>query len=204
MKINIEYIMFLDTEFISTKEANQPFQIGIVTYKKANSSFEKISEFSTYIRLKEGVTLNEYIKNYTQVDEVTIDQYGIFINDARFQLLNYLLEFPLQNTIIAGWSINNDKKMLNHLFNDEDFIFDIHDFNWCDIAPIYCDCFKIPKYNSPSLIHVCEQLELNHFHHHDALSDAMATAEVLKKLNELFKIEHMIKNNIFSKQKVKK
>ena len=59
-----EFLIVLDTEFISLKKGGQPFQISMSAFHLNNETLIKISDFNVYITLRKGVYLNKYVKAY--------------------------------------------------------------------------------------------------------------------------------------------
>ena len=62
---SIDTWLVLDTEFVSSRAGNQPFQVAIFAYRLVNRHLVKINEFSVYVLLKHGLHLKYYAKKTT-------------------------------------------------------------------------------------------------------------------------------------------
>ena len=49
MSRKYEYLIFIDTEFVSSKDGNQPFQVGILSYHLNDSKLVKLNEFNAKV-----------------------------------------------------------------------------------------------------------------------------------------------------------
>lgn len=178
-----KYIIFADTEFISSKKVKQPIQVSFIAYKIKGNQFIYEKDYSTYISLKEGTYLNQYVKAFTGIDEEILEKHGILSIDARKQLLEFLGEFDTENTLICGWDIANDISMINILLNEEENPCNINCFDWYDVAIPYKHFYENESNNSPSLASACLKLNLEGNIFHDAYGDAYATSRIMQYLS---------------------
>jgi DNA polymerase III alpha subunit (gram-positive type) len=178
----IKHLLLLDTEFVSSKKGHWPFQIGFVEYEIKDGRFIRVGDFNLHIRLREGLTLNTFAKLVTGMDEETLEKVGLPIDTARYQVMSYLVKFPLEETVIIGWDPQGDKKMLNILLNSDGELFDINNFAWLDAMKIFRKYYAKSKSNNPSLKSACKYFNVATSNAHDALSDAEMTGQVLFKM----------------------
>lgn len=201
------YIVVIDTEFVSSKEGAQPFQVSLIAYEIKDDELVKISDFNVFIMLKEGLKLNYYARKYTGITYEKLRHEGIYPNMAIQQVINFLLMFNVDETLIVGWAPNNDKRMLDHLLNDEDGLINLSAFDWYDVAKTYCVFNNLDPYQTPSFEVAAEKYNLLNYKFHDSMEDATATAELLKILIKEHGIEKVIyktKEAKESKKRIKK
>lgn len=175
-------VIFIDTEFVSSKDYKQPIQISFVAYRLEGNNFIYDKTYSTYILLDKGVRLNKYVKAFTGIDEQILRMHGILSREVRIQLLDFLYEYTLTNTLIIGWDIANDKTMINSLLNREEELFDINLFDWYDAVVPYKRFYDKENQNTPSLINACFKLEISGINFHDSYQDAVATQKVMQHM----------------------
>lgn len=180
----IKHLLLLDTEFISSKQGHWPFQIGFIEYETKDGRYIRVGDFNLHIRLKEGITLNSFARLITGIDEEKLEKVGLPIEAARYEVLSYLIKFPLEDTVIIGWDPQGDKKMLNILLNSDGELFDVNNYTWLDAMKIYRKYYTKTKGNNPSLESACKYFNVDTSNAHDALSDAEMTGRVLFKMIE--------------------
>lgn len=182
----IKNIIVFDTEFVSARSGSQPIQIAMTAYELKENSIEKISDFSTFILPRKGVRLNKYVVEYTGINEEILRREGIYLEMARKQVIEYLLDFNFQDTILLGWDPSNDQRMFNILFNYNEEMIDVATFRWVDLARVYIHVNDLPLGQVPSLKTACEFYDMSDISFHDASNDCQATAILLSKLLELY------------------
>ena len=180
-KSNIENIIVLDTEFVSSKTINQPFQISISAFHLIKNQLQKISDFNAYIQMRPGTHLTYFAKKYTGITEDTLLNQGIYPDAATIQVVNYLLNFDVGNTLIVGWDPINDKRMIDNLINYSDEIVNVDAFPWFNLVKPYAHFNKITSGITPSLKEACEKYGLTDFAFHNAEDDTHATVALLQK-----------------------
>ena len=203
----VEFLIVLDTEFISLKRGGQPFQISMSAFHMSNEgTLIKISDFNVYITLRKGVYLNKYVKAYTGVTEEKLHDEGIYPFMATNQLLDYILNFDLKKTVLVGWDPSNDIRMMNLLVNHDDEIFDFNKATWLNLASSYSRLNGIPRGISRSLTEACNNYGMVDYDAHDAVEDCKATVELLRRMIEKHGTQEVIYKTIEedSKPKVKK
>lgn len=177
-------IIVLDIEFVSSKKWNQPFQVSMFGYRLKGNQLVKINEFDIYISLKPGVHLNKYALNVTGISETYLKKEGLYYKEAALQIINYLLCFNIEDTLIIGWAPANDKRMLDILLNDGEQLIDISVFNFFDLNKSY-NKFKGYELNrGVSLQTACEDYGLSDVKFHNSYNDALSTAKLLAKMLE--------------------
>lgn len=187
-----EYLIFLDTEFVSSLTSKQPLQVGLSVYRYNGQSFVRSYQFSTYILVKRGNRLDRYVKKYTQINEEILKTYGIRYSDARQQLIQFLLDFPFEKTLLIGWDPKNDRTMLNLLLNEKEELLNIHWYDWFDLVNPFKALKGWPSGQTPGLTSACQTFELTDFRFHDAYEDANATGAVFFKLVENYGFDQVI------------
>ena len=184
MKKKYDYILFFDTEFISQKNKRQPIEISFIAYKIEKNQLIYQQTYSAYIRLQKGIFLNQYVKAFTGISGETLKDYGITIHEARLQFIDFIARFGLDNCILAGWDITNDKVMIDHLLNYAEPTLEVSDFVWYDVCNPYRSLHCKEMKNRPSLKYACEEIGLKLEKFHNAYDDAIATKLVMEKLME--------------------
>lgn len=191
---SIDTWLVLDTEFVSSRAGNQPFQVAIFAYRLVGHHLVKINEFSVYVLLKHGLQLNYYAKKTTGITEAKLARYGILPADAAVQLLQFLLTFPFATTALVGWDPTNDKRMLHLLLSAEEEWSEIARlFPWIDISAFYLYRSEKGSLCTPSLQDACELEGLTAIDYHDAEGDALATAALLEVLLVRHGVEHVLR-----------
>ena len=198
-----EFLIVLDTEFVSMKKGGQPFQISMSAFHLNNDTLIKISDFNVYITLRKGVYLNKYVKAYTGVTEEKLHDEGIYPFMATNQLLDYVLNFDLKTTVLVGWDPSNDIRMMNLLVNHEDEIFDFKKATWLNLAASYSRLNGIPRGISRSLTEACNNYGMVDYDAHDAVEDCKATVELLRRMIEKHGVEEVIYKTINEEPKPK-
>jgi DNA polymerase III epsilon subunit-like protein len=188
---SIDTWLVLDTEFVSSRAGNQPFQVAIFAYRLVNRHLVKINEFSVYVLLKHGLQLNYYAKKTTGITEAKLARYGILPADAAIQLLQFLLMYPFATTALVGWDPTNDKRMLHLLLSAEEEWSRL--FPWIDISAFYLYRSEKGSLCTPSLQDACELEGLTALDYHDAEGDALATAKLLEVLLVRHGVEHVLR-----------
>ena len=210
LKKKYDYIIFFDTEFISAKRKKQPIEISFIAYKINKNELIYQQTFTTYIRLQKGVFLNQYVKAFTGITGEMLKDYGIPIHEARLQFIDFIAKFGLDNFILAGWDITNDKVMIDHLLNYEDQTLEVSDFVWYDVSNPYIAFHYKDMPTRPSLSYACEECGYNVENYHNSYDDAIATKLVMEKLmNEvgigvLFQPRFLTRETNTNKKKVVK
>lgn len=174
-----KYAVVLDTEFVSSKEGEQPIQISLIAFEIRNNKLIKISDFNVYIRLREGLHLNYYAKKFTGLTEEDLLENGVYSDMATQQIISFLLMFNVDETLIVGWAPNNDKKMLNLLMNAGQPLIDLDAFDWFDLAKAYKKINKIEGNGTPAFKDAMDFYHVRGYRYHDSLEDARATAFLL-------------------------
>jgi len=200
----VKNVIVFDTEFISFKKGGQPIQIALTAYKFNQEKLEQVSNFSCYIKLAKHLYLNHYITEYTGIDDQKLKEEGITLEMAQNQVIEYLLEFPLKDTMLIGWDITNDIVMFNKLFNFNDDVIDISSFRWGDLSRTFSKIHSLQ--NSKKLIDACKYYDIKETGFHNAESDAKITAILLKKMIEVHGGETMLKyfHEVEVENKIKK
>lgn len=195
-----------DTEFVSTKRGSQPFQVSMNAYNLRDNTLDFFGTFSIFITLKPGIFLNEYVRTYTGISEAKLYKEGIYPSMAKRQLIDYLLSFDLKKTIFVGWSIANDLRMFDLLLNDEDEIFDVNLIRWVDLGLAYARFNNVSRSSIPALKTACENYGLSNDNYHDATSDVIATANLLKQMLEIHGLDSFLSldESKYKKKKYKK
>ncbi len=171
-----KYAIIIDTEFVSSKEGAQPFQISMLAFKIENSKLVKLNDFNAFIMLRKGLKLNYFAKKCTGITDEKLKENGIYPDMATHQVINYLLMFNIEETIIIGWAPSNDKRMLDLLINHEEPLIDLEAFDWFDLSKSYLSLNKIETKETPSLSSVINFYHLRGYSFHDSMEDARATA----------------------------
>lgn len=182
MKKKYDYIIFFDTEFISQKTKRQPIEISFIAYKIVKNQLIYQQTFTTYIRLQKGIFLNQYVKAFTGITGEMLKDYGITIHEARLQFIDFIAKFGLDNCILAGWDITNDKVMIDHLLNYNEPTLEVSDFVWYDVANPYIMLHYKNMPTRPSLSYACEECGYSLENFHNSYDDAIATKLVMEKL----------------------
>ncbi len=195
-----QYIIVIDTEFVSSKQGEQPFQISLIAFEIKNNNLIKLSDFNVFIMLKEGIKLNYFAKKYTGITDEKLKKDGIYPDMAINQVINFLLMFNIENTLIVGWAPNNDKKMLDKLINDGEPIIDLNLFDWFDLAKSYVALNHLKTNETPAFKEATESYHLSGFHFHDSMEDAKATSALLSLLLK----EHGMEQTIYACQRSEK
>lgn len=182
LKKKYDYIIFFDTEFISARTKRQPIEISFIAYKIEKNELIYQQTFTTYIRLQKGIFLNQYVKAFTGITGEMLKDYGIPIHEARIQFIDFISKFGLDNCILAGWDIINDKIMINHLLNYDDPTLEVSDFVWYDVANPYIAYHYKDMQTRPSLSYACEECGYQVDKFHNSYDDAIATKLVMEKL----------------------
>lgn len=182
----IRNIIVFDTEFVSSKSGSQPVQIAMSSYELIGDKLKKISDFNTYIMLRDGLSLNSYVTKYTGINNEMLIKEGIYLDMAKKLVIEYLLDFNFQDTILLGWSPVNDQRMFNILFNYTEELIDVSNFRWVDLAKTYCHVNNFPFNKAPSLKAACDFYNIEETNYHDALSDCHATAILLQEMLSLY------------------
>ncbi len=182
MKKKYDYIIFFDIEFISSRSKKQPIQISFIAYKIEKNKLVYQQTFTTYIRLQKGVFLNQYVKAFTGITGEMLKDYGIPIREARLQFIDFIAKFGLNNCILAGWDITNDKIMLDYLLNYEEPTLELADFIWYDVSNPYKSLHYKNMSTKPSLSYACEEIGLDITKFHNSYDDAFATKLVMETL----------------------
>jgi len=200
----VEFLIVLDTEFISLKRGGQPFQISMSAFHlNSEGALIKISDFNVYITLRKGVYLNKYVKAYTGVTEEKLHDEGIYPFMATNQLLDYVLNFDLKRTVLVGWDPSNDIRMMNLLVNHDDEIFDFKKVTWLNLAASYSRLNGIPRGISKSLTEACNNYGMTDYDAHDAIEDCKATVELLRRMIEKHGTEEVIYQTLKEEAKPK-
>ena len=201
-----DVIVVFDTEFVSSKQGSQPFQVSMNAYQLVNEKLVEFGTFSIFITLKSGLRLTNYVREYTGISDAKLNKEGIYPSMAKKQLIDYLLSFNFKNTIFVGWAIANDLKMFDLLLNDEDEIFDVNMLRWVDLGSAYAKINKIDHSLNPALKTACEKYEINNEHYHDASGDVKATAALLEKMIAVHGLKsfYALDESKYKKKKYKK
>lgn len=189
----IKYFIVIDTEFVSSKEGAQPFQISMIALQINKKKLVKISDFNAFIILREGLRLNYHAKMHTGITEEKLKKLGIYPDMAVNQVVNFLLNFNIKETMIVGWAVNNDKLMLEKLINYDEQLIDLNAYTWYDLANSYLKLNRIKGNDTPSLKHACDYYRLTGYNFHDAEDDARATALLLSMFIKEVGFEKAIK-----------
>lgn len=175
----IKYFIVIDTEFVSSKEGAQPFQISMIALQLNKKKLTKISDFNAFIILREGLRLNYHARKHTGITEEKLKNIGIYPDMAVNQVVNFLLNFNIKETMIIGWAVNNDKLMLEKLINYNDELINLNAYTWYDLANSYLKLNRVKGNDTPSLKSACDHYRLAGYNFHDAEDDARATALLL-------------------------
>ncbi len=181
---NLRHLLLIDTEFVSSKRGGQPFQVGFIEYEIKDGKYIRVGEFNLQIKLRKGLKLNTYAKECTGIDEETLEKHGFPFDNARYEVMNYLAKFPIDETLIIGWDPQGDKKMMNNLLNYKEELFDINEFKWHDVMKVYKRYYTELSNNNPSLTSACAHFNFDASNAHDALTDAELTGKILFKMIE--------------------
>jgi DNA polymerase III epsilon subunit-like protein len=202
----IKYFIVIDTEFVSSKEGAQPFQISMIALSLRKKKLTKISDFNVFIMLREGLKLNYFAKKHTGITEEKLKSYGVFPDMAVGQVVNFLLNFNMNETMIVGWAVNNDKRMLDKLINYKEKIIDLEAYQWYDLSNSYQKINKLKTNETPSLKAACEYYRLSGYNFHDAEDDARATALLLSMFIKELGFDQAIKIPMikFEKERLKR
>jgi DNA polymerase III epsilon subunit-like protein len=183
----------IDTEFVSSKEGAQPFQISMIALQLNKKKLIKISDFNAFIILREGLRLNYHARKHTGITEDKLKKIGIYPDMAVSQVVNFLLNFDINETMLVGWAVNNDKIMLEKLINYDDKLINLDQYQWYDLANSYLKLNKIKGNDTPSLKHACDFYRLSGYQFHDAEDDARATALILSMFIKEYGFDKAIK-----------
>jgi inhibitor of KinA sporulation pathway (predicted exonuclease) len=193
-----KYIIVLDTEFVSSKEGEQPIQISFIAFEIKQDKLMKISDFNVYVRLREGMHLNYFARKITGITEERLLSNGIYPNMATQQVISFLLMFNVDETLIIGWAPQNDKKMLNKLMNQDEPLINLDAFDWFDLSKSYKKLNNITDNGTPAFKDAMEFYNVKGYHYHDSMEDARATAFLLG----IFLKEHGIEKVIYEVQRM--
>lgn len=180
--MNIQHIIALDTEFVSSRDGQQPFQIAMRSYRLEGNKMITISHFNAFVQLKEGLKLTYYAKKVSGITQEKLEELGIYPSEAINQVIQFLLSFDLRTTLLVGWDPINDKRMLDALLNDGDNLINMDSFQWFDVVTPYKALFSPRKKDTPSLKEACEVVQIVACDYHDAEGDTLATAALLEHL----------------------
>ena len=179
-------IIVLDIEFVCSKKWNQPFQVSMISFNLKKDKLTKISDFDIYIDLMPGYHLNSFAKKVTGISEEFLNKEGLYYKEASYQVLDYLLHFKLEDTLIIGWSPRNDIRMLDILFNSEEPMIDMNALNFFDLNKSYNKFKGLPLSRGVRLEDACKDYEITDEHAHNSYADTVATAKLLNKLVETY------------------
>ena len=196
MARHYKYILVIDTEFVCSREGEQPFQISLIALEIKNRQLNKISDFNVYVRLREGLHLNYFARKYTGITDEKLIKSGIYPNMATQQVISYLLMFNVDDTLIVGWAPQNDKKMLNRLMNSDEPLINLDAFDWFDLSKSYLKLNNIKSNSTPAFKDAMDFYHVRGYHYHDSMEDARATAFLLG----IFLKEHGIEKTIYEIQ----
>lgn len=202
----IKYFIVIDTEFVSSKEGAQPFQISMIALALRKKKLTKISDFNVFIMLREGLKLNYFAKMHTGITEEKLKSYGVYPEMAVNQVVNFLMNFNVNETMIVGWAVNNDKRMLDKLINYKEKIIDLDAYQWYDLSNSFQKINKLKSNETPSLKTACDYYRLSGYNFHDAEDDARATALLLSMFIKELGFDQAIKIPLikYEKEKVKR
>ncbi len=201
--MDIEYIIVIDTEFVSSKDGQQPFQIAMRSYRIDGSNLMNISNFNVFVQLREGLKLTYFAKKYSNITQEKLEELGIYPSEAIGQIINFLLNFDIKSTLIVGWDPINDRRMLDALLNHGDSLINMDSFKWFDLVVPYKQIHCPDKKDTPSLKEACETYGLIDYAYHDAEVDAYATASLLIHLLNQHGLETIISKNLQAMKKPK-
>ena len=179
-------IITIDTEFVSSRDGQQPFQVAMRSYRLEENTLIEVSHFNVFVQLKEGLKLTYYAKKVSGITPEKLQEFGIYPAEAIYQIIYFLLSFDLSSTLIVGWDPINDRRMLDVLLNEGDRLINVDSFRWFDVAIPYKALLAPQKKDTPSLKEACETAGLTAFPYHDAEGDALATASILQYLLKTF------------------
>jgi inhibitor of KinA sporulation pathway (predicted exonuclease) len=199
----IEYIIVIDTEFVSSKDGQQPFQIAMRSYRLVENRLMNISNFNAFVQLREGLKLTYFAKKYSGITQEKLEELGIYPTEAINQVINFLLNFDLTKTVLVGWDPVNDKRMLDALLNYGDHLINLDSFQWFDLATPYRQLYKPGKKDTPSLKEACESLMLGTYDFHDAEVDVLATSALLEALLEKHGSKSILLDYLHPKKRIK-
>lgn len=199
----IKYVIVLDTEFVSYHKGGQPFQISMSAFRLKEEKLIKISNFNVFITLRKGVYLNKYVKAYTGVTEEKLLDEGIYPDMATNQLLDYLLNFNMKETVLVGWDPGNDVRMMNALVNFEEELFDLSKWMWLNLATSYSRLNGLPSGITKSLTDACATYGIVDYSAHDAEEDCKATFDLLRLMIEKHGVQEVIYKTLNAPKKVK-
>ena len=181
-------IIVLDIEFVCSKKWNQPFQISMISFNLKKDVLTKISDFDIYIDLMPGNHLNSFARKVTGISEDFLNKEGLYYKDASYQVLNYLLHFNLEDTLIVGWSPQNDIRMLDILFNHDEPMIDMNALHFFDLNKSYNKFKELPSCRGVRLEEACEDYGIKDEKMHNSYADTVATAKLLENVTvELYK-----------------
>lgn len=67
--MSIKHVIVLDSEFVSARNGQQPFQIAMSSFLLKENKLINVSSFNVYIQLEKGVELNYYAKLITGISK---------------------------------------------------------------------------------------------------------------------------------------
>ena len=165
-------------------------QVAFQSYKLSGEQLLKLSDFSVYIQPVKGVSLNRFVTQYTGIDEKLLAKEGIYLEMAKKQVIEYLLNFNFQDTILLGWDLMNDIMMFNRLFNYNEDMIDIGSFRWVDLSKVFTKLHNLP--HSISLEKACEMYDFTDPDFHNATNDVVNTVKLLECLIDKFKVNKVL------------
>lgn len=186
----IKTVIVFDTEFISSKELNQPVEVAFIAYSLEESKLIKLNDFCIYIQTLKHAKVNKFVTRVTGITNKLLDEQGLEYRRARREVLAYLNKFNKNDTLIVGWDIHNDQNMFDKLFNLHFKHRDVNKYRWFDLARVYSSLKKLKGVTS--LSKACLTYKLESDNYHDAKEDAIMTSKLLEKL-----LKHYKENRVF-------
>ena len=176
---DLEFNMFFKfkaTDVANPDLKNEIIQIGAI---KLNSKMEKIDEFNSLIKPIIYKRLNPFVKKKTNIDTSRITQRKSFI-----EVIESFNSWLGKEAVLCSWGQDDILGLRNNclFFRFEALPFD----KFINIQQIYMDRFHITK--QPSLENAVAELEIEkNLPFHDALSDAIYTSDIFRKIYDFSK-----------------
>ena len=188
-------LLLIDVEATGTSIENSSIiQIGAV---KLSSSLEIIDIFNCYVK-PYTAEWTEQAENVHHIKKEFLEEEGVVIAEALDNLEKFI-NFKFRDYYIAQWSASFDSSMLREAYKkayDNKDLKDVTDYKFpyayrvYDIASfvrLYLASMELLPRKRVSLKDCAEilKVEITHSKLHDASYDAILTAEVLRKTNNL-------------------
>ena len=168
----------LERNWGGPNEDPEIIQIGAVKIIRIDGKWEKIGEFSQYVKPKIRPYLSDYVRRITGISQRQIDTVGVDFETA-IQLFG---AFVPEHAVLC--SNGNDCEILSFNCSIVEIDNPLDSYEFINVRPFFAERFQVDE--DDEIIH-SYRLGINVPHHqeraHDALSDASCVAKKLISMN---------------------